>query len=79
MNPLIKYGIMAVLAALSGFFLAGFSVLTVIAAFSFKKSPTKLWGSLVGIGLNGIVFLLTFPAVYPMVLQAINKVLFKFR
>jgi len=77
---LIKYAIMAVLAAVSGFFLVGFIIFSISALLAKKKKqPQKLWGGLLGIGINGLIFLLTFPAVFPVLLEAINKVLFKFR
>ncbi|MDD4658001.1 MAG: hypothetical protein PHW26_03035 [Eubacteriales bacterium] len=80
MNALfIKYAVMAVLAAVSGFFLVGFIIFSISALLAKKKQPQKLWGGLLGIGINGLIFLLTFPAVFPVLLEAINKVLFKFR
>lgn len=78
-GSLLKYAILATLAAVSGFFLIGFVVFSLKALVAFKKTPNQLWGGLVGIGINGLIFLLTFPAVYPFILEAVNKVLFKFR
>jgi hypothetical protein len=33
----------------------------------------------VGVGVNLLIFLLTFPTVLPIIVDAVNKVLFKFR
>ena len=79
MEGLLKYAILAVLAAISGFFLLGFLITSIIALVSVKKRPEKLWGSLVGLGINGLIFLFTFPTVWPFILEAIGKVLLKFR
>jgi len=82
MDPIIiKYAIMAVLAALSGFFLLGFLIYTLYAAIQWlqkKKGKEKMWGGLIGIGLNGIIFVFTFPVVFPIILDAVNKVLVRF-
>lgn len=83
LNPLfIKYVILSVIAAISGFFLIGFFIYIIYALinwFSKKKDLTKVWGGLIGLCLNGLLFLLTFPAVYPIILESLRKVLFKFR
>lgn len=80
MDPrLIKYGIMAAAAGISGFFLIGFIIFTISVLLSKKKDKTRLWGALVGVGVNLLIFLLTFPTVLPIILDAVHKVLFKFR
>ena len=83
MNPLfIKYAILLVVAAISGFFLIGFIIYVIYALvnwFSKKKELTKVWGGLIGLCLNGLIFLLTFPAVYPVIRESLKKVLFQFR
>lgn len=83
LNPLfVKYAIIAVITAISGFFLIGFFIYVICALvnwFSKKKDLTKVWGGLIGLCLNGLIFLLTFPAVYPIILESLRKVLFKFR
>ncbi len=78
-SEFIKYIIMAVLAAISGFFLIGFVIFTISVLISKKKGRTRLWGGLVGVGVNLLIFLLTFPTVLPIIVDAVNKVLFKFR
>lgn len=79
MDPqIIKYGILALAAALSGFFLVGFIIYTVYAGvmwFKVKKEKTKIWGGLIGVGLNGLVFILTFPVIFPLAWESLNKVL----
>ena len=83
LNPLfVKYVILSVISAISGFFLIGFFIYIIYALinwFSKKKELVKVWGGLIGICLNGLIFLLTFPAVYPIILESLRKVLFKFR
>jgi hypothetical protein len=83
LNPLfIKYVILSVISAISGFFLIGFFIYIIYALinwFSKKKDLVKVWGGLIGICLNGLIFLLTFPTVYPVIREALKKVLFKFR
>lgn len=78
-GPLLKYIIIAVLAAVSGFFLVGFLIFSVSSLITFKKNPQKLWGGLVGLGINGLVFLLTLPQILPLLIKAIEKVLLRFR
>lgn len=80
MDPrLIEYAILAAAAGISGFFLIGFIIFTIAALLSKKKDKTRLWGALVGVGVNLLIFLLTFPTVLPIILDAVHKVLFKFR
>lgn len=76
---LLKYGILAILAAISGFFLLGFIVYSIIAATKFKNQPNRLWAGLFGVGINAFIFLLTFPTIRPIIVEAVEKVLFKFR
>lgn len=78
---MIQYGVMAVAAALSGFFLLGFVFYTIYAVIYWLRQKTnkeKLWGGLLGLGLNGLVFVLTFPKVLPVAIEAVNKVLLRF-
>ncbi|MGI6366478.1 MAG: hypothetical protein ACOX2G_12285 [Bacillota bacterium] len=78
---LIKYAIMAVLAAVSGFFLVGFLFYSLYAAIYWlqkKIGKEKIWGGLIGVGINALIFLLTFPTVYPVILEAVDKVLLRF-
>lgn len=76
---LTKYAFLAAFAAVSGFFLLGFIVFSIIAAISFKKRPNRLWAGLLGIGVNAVIFFLTFPTIRPIIVEAVEKVLFKFR
>ena len=53
MDPrLIKYAILAAAAGISGFFLIGCIIFTIAALLSKKKDKTRLWGALVGVGVN---------------------------
>jgi H+/Cl- antiporter ClcA len=78
----IKFIITALLAALSGFFLLGFIVYTIYAMihwYNKQKNKEKIWGGLIGIGINGLVFLFTFPSTLPKILEALEKLLVRFR
>jgi len=78
---LLKYGLLGIAAVLSGFFLVGFFIYTIYAVihwFTKKTNQEKMWGGLVGVVLNGLIFVLTFPKILPFALDAINKVLVRF-
>lgn len=78
-DHLVKYGVLAGFAAISGFFLLGFIIFSISAGFSFKKQPNKLWGGLLGVCVSGLIFILTFPVIRPIIVEAVEKVLLKFR
>lgn len=82
MDPMvIRYGIMAVAASISGFFLVGFTIYTIYSAvkwFVAKKSLEKIWAGLTGIVLNGLIFALTFPKVFPVAVEAFEKIVLRF-
>ena len=77
---LIKYAIMAVLAAVSGFsgWILFYSLYAAIYWLQKKIGKEKIWGGLIGVGINALIFLLTFPTVYPVILEAVDKVLLRF-
>lgn len=78
---IIRYAIMFVLAAVSGLFLAGFLIYTLYAVINWlrkKKDKEKMWGGLIGIGVNALIFLLTFPVIYSFIIDAVQKVLGRF-
>lgn len=79
---LIKYAILAVVAAISGFFLIGFIIYSAYAAIQWLRKKTsgkeKIWGGLIGVGVNSLIFLLTFPAVFPVIMEAVEKVFVRF-
>jgi apolipoprotein N-acyltransferase len=78
---IVKYAIIAGLAAISGFLLVGFFIYSTYAAILWlkeKKSKEKIWGGLIGVGLNGLIFALTFPRIYPIIIEAIDKIFRRF-
>lgn len=82
MDPMIiRYGLMAAAAAISGFFLLGFVPYTIYALINWqhkKSEKEKIWGGLTGVCLNGLVFVFTFPKILPIIIEAIEKVLVRF-
>lgn len=81
MTMLIKYAIIAILAAVSGFMLAGFIIYSIYASIRWlwkKENKEKIWGGLIGVGINGLIFVLTFPAIYPIIVQTVDKVFRRF-
>lgn len=92
MDPLIvRYAIMAIIAAISGFFLAGFCIYTIYVAIQWlmdkkkerpdkeiAKKKEKFWAGIIGLGVNGLLFAITFPVVYSVVFEAFYKVYDRF-
>lgn len=81
MAMLIKYAIIAFLAVVSGFLLAGFIIFSIYATINWltqKKGKEKIWGGLIGVGLNGLIFAFTFPTIYPIIIEAVDKVFRRF-
>jgi len=43
-----------------------------------KKDKEKMWGGLIGFGINGLIFALTFPTMLAIILDAVNKLIVRF-
>mgnify|MGYP000932179021 CR=1 FL=1 len=70
---IVKYAIIAGLAAISGFLLVGFFIYSTYAAILWlkeKKSKEKIW--------DGLIFVITFPRIYPIIIEAIDKIFRRF-
>lgn len=83
MDALLKYAILGLLAAVSGFFLLGFIIYTAYTAIVWLRNKKdddkeKLRGGLLGISINGLIFALTFPVILPVVIEAVKNVLLRF-
>ena len=80
-QEVIKLGIMAVAAAISGFFLFGFLIYTIYAVINWhkkRKQIEKIWGGLTGIAVNSLIFVLTFPTVFSFLREALGSVIDRF-
>lgn len=78
---IIKLGILTVLAGLSGLFLLGFIIYVVYSVVSWRMKKAKLhqvWGALIGVGVNAVIFLLTFPVVYPELKDIFQRAILRF-
>lgn len=76
----IRIIILGVLAAASGFLLAGFSGYTVYAIIHWyrkKANLEKIWGGLMGIGFNLLIFAISFSQVWPPVSELAGKLIAK--
>ena len=78
---IVRLGILTVLAGLSGLFLVGFVIYSIYSVVMWRLGKAKLhqlWGALLGIVVNGIVFLLTFPVAYPELLDIFDRAFRRF-
>lgn len=76
----IRIILLAVLAAASGFLLAGFSGYTVYAIIHWyrkKANLEKIWGGLMGVVFNLVIFVMSFSRAWPPISELAGKLIAK--
>lgn len=74
-------GVLTLLAGLSGLFLLGFVIFAIYSVIAWRLKKVKLhqiWGALMGVVLNAVIFLLTFPVAYPELKDIIERAILRF-
>ena len=78
---LVRLGIITALAGLSGLFSAGFAFYSIYSVVVWRLGKARLhqlWGALLGVVVNGVIFLLTFPVAYPELLDIFDRAFRRF-
>jgi len=80
-TDIIRLGVMTILAGLSGLFLLGFVLYSIFSVVMWRLGKARLyqlWGALLGIVVNGVVFWLTFPVAYPGLMDIFERAFRRF-